>query len=81
MRVLGDTEDVWTALFQAMGSRYEPPKLVLFRRSVTSACGRASAASGPFYCAADRKLYLDTDFFQELQSRFARARAISPRPT
>jgi predicted metalloprotease len=70
VRVLGDTEDVWTALFQAMGSRYEPPKLVLFRRSVASACGRASAASGPFYCPADRKLYLDTAFFQELQSRF-----------
>jgi predicted metalloprotease len=70
VRVLGDTEDVWTALFQTMGSRYEPPKLVLFRRSVASACGRASAASGPFYCPADRKLYLDTAFFQELQNRF-----------
>jgi len=70
VRVLGDTEDVWTALFQAMGSRYEPPKLVLFRRSVVSLCGRASSASGPFYCPADRKLYLDTAFFQELQSRF-----------
>ncbi len=69
-RVLGDTEDVWTALFQAMGSRYEPPKLVLFRKSVVSMCGRASAASGPFYCPADRKLYLDTAFFQELQNRF-----------
>ncbi len=68
--MLGDTEDVWTALFQAMGSRYEPPKLVLFRRSVVSMCGRASSASGPFYCPADRKLYLDTAFFQELQNRF-----------
>ena len=70
MRVLGDTEDVWTALFQAMGSRYEPPKLVLFSRSTVSACGRASSASGPFYCPADRKLYLDTAFFQELKNRF-----------
>ena len=70
MHVLGDTEDVWTALFQAMGSRYEPPKLVLFSRSAVSACGRASAASGPFYCPADRKLYLDTAFFQELKNRF-----------
>jgi uncharacterized protein len=68
--VLGDTEDVWSALFQAMGSRYEPPKLVLFRKSVVSMCGRASSASGPFYCAGDRKLYLDTAFFQELQNRF-----------
>jgi len=70
VRVLGDTEDVWTALFQAMGSRYEPPRLVLFRKSVVSMCGRASSASGPFYCPADRKLYLDTAFFQELQNRF-----------
>ncbi|HQR11878.1 MAG TPA: neutral zinc metallopeptidase [Casimicrobiaceae bacterium] len=69
-RVLGDTEDVWTALFQAMGSRYEPPRLVLFSRTTTSACGRASSASGPFYCPADRKLYLDTEFFRELQGRF-----------
>ncbi len=69
-RVLGDTEDVWTALFQAMGSRYEPPKLVLFRRSVASMCGRANSAAGPFYCAGDRKLYLDTAFFQELHNRF-----------
>ena len=68
--VLGDTEDVWTALFQAMGSRYEPPKLVLFRKSVVSMCGRASSAAGPFYCPGDRKLYLDTAFFQELQNRF-----------
>jgi uncharacterized protein len=69
-RVLGDTEDVWTALFQAMGSRYEPPKLVLFRGSIRSKCGTASSASGPFYCPADRKLYLDTAFFQDLQNRF-----------
>src|SRR5258708_30986983 len=69
-RVLGDTEDVWTALFQAMGSRYEPPKLVLFRRSVVSMCGRAGSAAGPFYCPGDRKLYLDTSFFQELHNRF-----------
>jgi len=69
-RVLGDTEDVWTALFQAMGTRYEPPKLVLFRKSVASLCGRAGSAAGPFYCSADRKLYLDTSFFQELHNRF-----------
>jgi len=70
-RVLGDTEDVWSALFQAMGSRYEPPKLALFRGSVrTEGCGSASSASGPFYCAGDRKLYLDTAFFKELSNRF-----------
>lgn len=69
-RVLGDTEEVWTALFTAMGSRYEPPKLVLFRGSVVSMCGRASSSAGPFYCPADRKVYLDTNFFRELSSRF-----------
>jgi predicted metalloprotease len=69
-RVLGDTEDVWTALFQAMGSRYEKPKLVLFRGQVRSSCGAASAAVGPFYCSADRAVYLDTAFFNELSTRF-----------
>ena len=68
--VLGDTEDVWTALFKAMGSRYEPPKLVLFRGSVVSMCGRASSSAGPFYCPGDQKVYLDTAFFGELHSRF-----------
>jgi len=68
--VLGDTEDVWTAVFKTMGARYEPPRLVLFRRATQSACGHASAASGPFYCSADRKLYLDTAFFDELSRRF-----------
>jgi predicted metalloprotease len=69
-RIVGDTEDVWTALFQAMGTRYEPPTLVLFAGSTPSNCGTARAASGPFYCPSDRKVYLDTEFFQLLQSRF-----------
>ena len=69
-RVLGDTEDVWGAVFQTMGARYDPPKLVLFDGVVRSACGRASAAVGPFYCPADRDLYLDTAFFQTLSRRF-----------
>jgi hypothetical protein len=68
--VLGDTEDVWGRLFQEMGGRYEAPKLVLFRDVTTSACGRASAAVGPFYCPGDRDLYLDTAFFAELERRF-----------
>jgi hypothetical protein len=68
--VLGDTEDVWKAVFQTMGARYEPPRLVLFRRATQSACGHASAATGPFYCSADRELYLDTAFFGELSRRF-----------
>ena len=69
-RVLGDTEDVWAAVFKAMGSRYEPPKLVLYRGRTRSACGGANAAVGPFYCPADRDLYLDTSFFNELHTRF-----------
>ena len=69
-RVVGDTEDVWTALFQSMGTRYEPPKLVIFTGSVVSACGRTSSAAGPFYCPGDQKVYLDTAFFAELKNRF-----------
>ena len=69
-KVLGDTEDVWTALFKAMGTRYDPPTLVLFSGRVNSACGIASVAVGPFYCPGDRKLYLDTAFFDELSRRF-----------
>jgi predicted metalloprotease len=61
---------VWTALFKQMGSRYEPPHLVLFHRGTQSACGMASAATGPFYCPGDQKVYLDLSFFQELRNRF-----------
>jgi uncharacterized protein len=68
--VLGDTEDVWSAIFKAMGSRYAAPTLVLYRGATHSDCGRASAAVGPFYCPADHDLYLDTSFFEELRTRF-----------
>lgn len=71
--VLGDTEDTWHALFQGSGAPYQEPKLVLFSGSVNSACGFASAAVGPFYCPADRQVYLDLQFFDELASRFAAA--------
>lgn len=64
--VLGMTEDVWGELFASAGSRYPPPTLVLFTDAVQSACGFSSAATGPFYCPPDRKLYLDTGFFDEL---------------
>lgn len=69
-RVLGDTEDVWGQAFQKMGTRYQPPKLELFRGQVGSACGLASAAMGPFYCPGDQKVYLDLAFFDELSQRF-----------
>ena len=67
--VLADTEDTWGALFQQAGRQYVDPKLVLFSGAVQSACGYAQAATGPFYCPADQKLYLDTSFFQQLQQR------------
>jgi hypothetical protein len=68
--VLASTEDVWGALFNARGATYEQPRLVLFSGAVQSACGTASAAVGPFYCPADRQLYLDLSFFDELDQRF-----------
>lgn len=67
--VLADTEDVWTDLFRQQGERYRIPNLVLFSESVQSACGYASAASGPFYCPRDEKVYLDLNFFKELHYR------------
>lgn len=68
--VLADTEDVWSKIFSENGKTYEEPKLVLFRDGVQTACGGASSASGPFYCPADHKVYMDLAFFEELQSRF-----------
>jgi predicted metalloprotease len=68
--VLADTEDVWTELFAAEGLEYRDPKLVLFTERVQSACGRASAATGPFYCPLDRQVYLDLSFFEEMKRRF-----------
>jgi uncharacterized protein len=69
-RVLGDTEDTWRGLFQRMGGEYQPPRLVLFRGAVESACGFASAAVGPFYCSGDRRVYLDRSFFEDLAAKF-----------
>jgi len=68
--VLGYTEDVWDSLFTANGRQYVKPKLVLFRNSVESACGMASAASGPFYCPGDQEVYIDLSFYEELDNRF-----------
>ncbi|MEN0000821.1 MAG: neutral zinc metallopeptidase [Pseudomonadota bacterium] len=69
-RVLAETEDVWNGIFQAEGRTYPEPTLVLFERQVASACGRASSSSGPFYCPADRKIYIDLAFFDQLANRF-----------
>jgi uncharacterized protein len=68
--VLAETEDVWTDLFRKEGADYTYPKLVLYSGSVQSACGFAGAATGPFYCPGDYKLYIDLSFFDELQKRF-----------
>jgi predicted metalloprotease len=64
--VLGFTEDTWSELFRRGGQTYQPPKLVLYSGSTTTACGYGSGASGPFYCPGDRKVYIDLDFFREL---------------
>lgn len=68
--VLAETEDVWNGIFAADGQDYPEPTLVLFEDQVQSACGFASAASGPFYCPADSRVYIDLRFFDELARRF-----------
>lgn len=65
--VLAETEDVWNKIFAEKSLQYSEPTLVLFRGVVESACGNASAASGPFYCPGDNKLYIDLSFYQDLQ--------------
>lgn len=67
--VLADTEDTWDNLFRQAGAVYEKPTLVLFTGEVSSACGFAQAATGPFYCPADRKVYIDLSFYSELKQR------------
>lgn len=81
--VLADTEDTWTKIFRENGAVYQEPKLVLFSDAVQSACGNARAAMGPFYCPADRKVYIDLSFFRDLENRhnspgdFARAYVVA----
>jgi uncharacterized protein len=67
--VLGETEDRWTEILAERGVTYTAPKLVLFSGSTRSACGRAESAMGPFYCPNDERIYLDTEFFDEIQNR------------
>jgi len=68
--VLGNTEDVWTQIFQERGATYRPPRLRLFSGSEQGGCGMAQAAMGPFYCPNDRRIYLDTSFFRDMRQRF-----------
>jgi predicted metalloprotease len=68
--VLGDTEEVWNKVFaEEYNAKYEEPKLVVFSGEVTSACGKANAGMGPFYCPADRKIYIDLSFYEDLKRR------------
>ncbi|MDH2234838.1 neutral zinc metallopeptidase [Pigmentiphaga sp. GD03639] len=82
-KVLADTEDTWSQLFTASGSRYTEPKLVLYSGATNTACGTGQAAMGPFYCPGDARVYLDMSFFEEMQRRlnapgdFARAYVIA----
>ena len=68
--VLAETEDVWNGIFQAEGQSYSEPSMVLFSNQISSACGFASSASGPFYCPGDSKVYIDLGFFRELAQKF-----------
>lgn len=66
--VLAGTEDVWTKIFREQGwGEYEAPKMVLFHGAVQSGCGNATSQVGPFYCSADRTVYIDLDFFKDMQ--------------
>lgn len=68
--VLKDTEDVWNKLFEEQGADYQEPVLVLFSGTDQSGCGHASAATGPFYCPLDSKVYIDLSFYDQLRDRF-----------
>lgn len=67
--VLADTEDVWNKVFSESGETYREPTLVLFNSSIRSACGNAQSSTGPFYCPADERVYIDLDYLQLLQQR------------
>lgn len=68
-KILAGTEDVWTEVFRQNGMRYTAPKMVMFSGAVRSACGNASASTGPFYCSADQSLYIDLSFFKEMDTQ------------
>src|SRR6266571_2471972 len=68
--VLGEAEDRWKELLEQAGQTYRAPRLVLYTRRTRSACGKAKAVTGPFYCPDDERVYLDTSFFREIETRF-----------
>ena len=69
-QILAGTEDVWTAQFKRLGKTYKVPKLVMFHGSVSSGCGNATSAMGPFYCSADQTVYVDLDFFATMKKEY-----------
>ena len=69
-KILGTTEDVWNEVFKRNGSQYREPTLQIFSGQTSTACGRAGASVGPFYCPGDEKVYIDLSFYDELQTRF-----------
>ena len=68
--VFADTEDVWAKIFAENGMKYQEPGMVMFTGQVSTACGKATSSVGPFYCPADKKVYMDLDFFQELKTKY-----------
>ena len=68
-QILAGTEDVWTSEFKKMGRTYRPPKMVIFSDAVSSRCGNATSAAGPFYCSADQTVYLDLQFFKSMRDQ------------
>ena len=69
--ILGEIDDRWTEIFQASGQTYTGPKIVLFRNATNGGrCGMAQSAMGPFYCPPEQKIFLDTGFFREVETRF-----------
>jgi predicted metalloprotease len=68
--ILGQTEEVWDKQFQTLGKQYQKPKLILFSGVTNSACGSASSAVGPFYCPGDQQVYIDLQFFKELETKY-----------
>ena len=68
--VLADTEDVWVEQFRRAGRTYEPTVLVIYRGGTQTQCGMGQAAMGPFYCPADKKVYLDLSFYEELKGKY-----------
>ena len=66
-QILAGTEDVWTELFERMGKRFIPPKMVIYKDAVQSGCGNATSSTGPFYCSADQTVYIDLSFFMNMK--------------